>query len=60
MTARSVLAVQVQNACAAQTSVISYYDQKNLFKSWSIGPWRGKSMLQVRREGPKGALGARS
>ncbi|KAL8286435.1 hypothetical protein RQP46_004452 [Phenoliferia psychrophenolica] len=41
--------IQVQNACAAQTSVISYYDQKNLFKSWSIGPWRSKTMLQLGR-----------
>lgn len=47
LTSRAPFAVQVQNACAAQTSVISYYDQKNLFKSWSIGPWRSKTMLQV-------------
>lgn len=39
--------IQVQNACAAQSSVISYYSQDNLFASWKITVWRSQYMLQL-------------
>lgn len=41
--------VQVQDACASQSSVISYYNQPGLYKSYAISQWRGKTMLQVSR-----------
>lgn len=40
--------IQVQDACAATTSVISYYSQPGEYQSWIISVWRGKEMLQVR------------
>ncbi|KAM0754668.1 hypothetical protein T439DRAFT_321699 [Meredithblackwellia eburnea MCA 4105] len=41
--------IQVQNACAAQSSVISYYSQAGLYATWAISQWRGKTMLQLGR-----------
>lgn len=40
--------IQVQDACAATTSVITYYSQPGIYKAWDISAWRGKEMLQVR------------
>jgi hypothetical protein len=44
--------VQVQDACASQSSIISYYDQPGLYKNYAISQWRGQTMLQVRRPRP--------
>lgn len=40
--------IQVQNACAAQSNIISYYNQAGLYAGWSIINWLGRTMLQVR------------
>ncbi|ORY79332.1 chaperone for protein-folding within the ER, fungal-domain-containing protein [Leucosporidium creatinivorum] len=39
--------VQVQNACAAQSSAIYYYQENNLFATWAVSTWRGKTMLRL-------------
>lgn len=40
--------IQTQNACAAISSNIYYYNQPALYKTWAVAPWRGKQMLRVR------------
>lgn len=39
--------IQVQDACASVSSVITYYNQPGLYSSYVTGPWRGKNMLQL-------------
>lgn len=39
--------IQVQDACAATSSIITYYNQPGLYASYSTSPWRGKTMLQL-------------
>ncbi|BGP38562.1 Reversal of tor2 lethality [Rhodotorula kratochvilovae] len=39
--------IQVQNACAAVSSNIYYYNNPGLYKTWAVSQWRGKTMLRL-------------
>ncbi|GAA5836266.1 hypothetical protein JCM9279_002243 [Rhodotorula babjevae] len=39
--------IQVQNACTAVSSMYDYYSQAGLYRSWTVSPWRGKTMLRL-------------
>lgn len=39
--------VSVAYACQGTTSVLTYLDQPILYQGYSVGPWRGQTMLQV-------------
>jgi hypothetical protein len=41
------LLLSPQNACAAQSSAIYYYQENNLFATWAVSTWRGKDMLRL-------------
>ncbi|KAI5479024.1 hypothetical protein MNV49_004306 [Pseudohyphozyma bogoriensis] len=39
--------MQIQDACAANSSVISYYNEETIYSTWAVSEWKGKTMLQL-------------